>query len=82
MTRRIRQAAGATAVLLAAAGIWAGPLPSASAATVPNIYYCSRETGHCRQQNGAYDSYVPSACHWVYTVYLSDNNFHGCSYWF
>jgi hypothetical protein len=73
-------AGAAIAVVCTASAFVSAPL--ASAVTVPNIYYCSRETGHCRQQNGAYVWSVPSACHWVYTVYLSDNNFHGCSYWF
>ena len=56
-------AAIATALLIAGGAVTSISAP-ASAATVPNRYYCNPATGFCLQVNGAYVSGLPRVCHW------------------
>jgi hypothetical protein len=73
-------------VLLSAMIVGAGlAVPSAEAGsvtgTVPNLWYCSRVTGLCRQVNGPHSSAVPDECRWVWNTYWTGASTRVCDYW-
>lgn len=52
------------ATLFTAATLGLTAIAPASAATVPNRYYCNPTGGWCYQVNGAHVAGLPDVCHW------------------
>ncbi|WP_404393078.1 hypothetical protein [Humibacillus xanthopallidus] len=70
------------AIFFAAIIVGAGlGVPSAEALTVPNVWYCSRTTGLCRQINGPHNSTVKDECRWVWNTYWTGTSTRVCDYW-
>ena len=64
-TKLKKGAVTVAASLLLAGGATVGvSAPMASAATVPNRFYCPPNGGWCYQINGAYNPSVGIQCHW------------------
>lgn len=71
--------AGLVSLTLAGAGlVVANP---AEAVIVHNFFYCSTQTGKCRQTNGPYVSSVPTTCKWTFTTYWTGTSTRVCDYW-
>ena len=78
---KIRAALAPALATVALVGGGAVVPAEAITATVPNYFYCSNQTGKCRQVNGPYNSSVPTACKWVWTAYWTGTSTRVCDYW-
>lgn len=85
---RSRLAAGLASLTLAGAGLAGGGVVAASpaeavtvTATVHNFFYCSNQTGKCRQTNGPYKSWIPTTCQWTFATYWTGTSTGVCDYW-
>jgi hypothetical protein len=66
-TRNRRAAAVAALVVASTAAVVVASTP-ALAATVPNMFDCSRITNQCRQTNGPHVPGIIDSCRWVWFV--------------
>jgi hypothetical protein len=58
-----------------------GTSAPASAATVPNNYYCSIFTNLCVQINGPHVNGIPNACTRVWNIYTTGSPTSICNIW-
>jgi hypothetical protein len=80
MVRQLKMAAAVT--VFAVAGLLVPALSSgASAVTVPNMFACTRSTGHCFQTNGTYRSDLPRECWWTNRTGSYDLYYTLCTGW-
>lgn len=78
---RSRLTASLVSLTLGGAGLVAAIPAEAVTVTVPNFFYCSNQTGKCRQTNGPYVPSLPTACRWTFTPYWTGTSTRVCDYW-